>query len=98
MFAFSATPASNGSMTLLALNLQSGGNPISINLAGVGSSRVEYHLTGDVTQEHGLIACNGTPLTINSKTYLPPAWQTLGVARSGPLMIAPASIVFATVL
>lgn len=98
VFAFSAAPATNGTRTIIALNLQTSGNPIPIILAGVGSNRVEYHLTGNVLQEHGPIACNGVPLVANAKTLLPPAWQTLGQTRTGPLVIAPSSIVFATVL
>lgn len=100
VFAFSASKASNGSYTILAINLQSSGKPIPITLAGMTGSRVEYHLTGDVAQEHGPIYCNGKQLAVNPSTYLPPAWQSLGVSASAstPLTLAPASIVFATIM
>jgi heparanase 1 len=101
VFAFSASSQTNADITLLVINLQDGtaGGPITIQLVGElsGVGRTEYHLTGDVTAEHGPIFVNGNILAVSRSTNRPPPWQTLGKYQTGPLVIAPSSIVFATV-
>ena len=107
VFAFSASQGSGATTALLAINLQDGSmggpapGPISLNLEGngiAGRARTEFHLTGDPTIPHGRVYCNGVPLTIDPATHAPPPWQSLGKAQPGgsPLVIAPTSIVFAT--
>jgi len=98
VFVFSATQ-SNGSYTILALNLQTEGSPISVTLEGALGSRprVEYHLSADLTEAHGTVSCNGKPLAIDSGTHLPPAIASLGMSGSGPLVLQNSTIVFATV-
>lgn len=112
-FAFSPSVASNSTAAgggILAMNLGSspmdGGHngSIALVLAGVGIAgrdRIEYHLTSlNVSEPHGAVLCNGVPLAIDPVTHAPQPWQGLGVRVAGgvPVTLAPASIVFATVL
>ena len=104
LFAFSSNPnISNGKLAVLAMNLQNSPTsvPITVNLMGpspiLNDSRTEYHLTGNVTIAHGTVSCNGTPLILDPVTDMPPPWSTLGVSASGPMILQPSSIVFATI-
>jgi len=99
VFVFSATMQSKGSYTILAMNLQTGGDPISVTLEGsLGSRpRVEYHLSGDLTESHGTVSCNGKPLDIDAVTHLPPSIASLGISGSGPLVLKNSTIVFASI-
>ena len=102
VFAFSAAPqgAQAPTLALLALNLQTD-TPVAVTLegAGVGGPRVEYHLSGNASQPHGDVACNGQVLRMDAATHQPPALQGLGVAApaGSPLVLQPGSIAFVTI-
>ncbi len=97
VFAFSAATITGATHVLLAVNLQVN-TTVSVALLGdaLNFARTEFHLSGDVTVEHGDVQCNGNVLKMDATTHMPPSWQTLGVpANAGStLTLAPASITF----
>jgi len=100
VFVFSAAPSTNARYTVLAINLRTD-TGFSLNLQGnditPNNMRTEYHLTGDVTVENGVINCNTIPLVVNPSTNLPPSMSTLGKTTNGAMNIAASSIVYATI-
>ena len=101
LFAFSSAQGSQAtpSLALLAVNLQTD-TPVAVTLAGqgTGGARVEYHLSGNASQVHGEVQCNGRVLSMDPSTHAPPPVQGLGVAApAGSLLVLqPGGIAFVT--
>ena len=112
VFAFSPAAPTNGSLALLAVHTRSSSDsgaawpPIAVSLGGdtwpfASAARVEYHLTSaNVSARHGPVLCNGELLAVDPETNAPQPWQSLGVAAAAgsPLVLAPASVTFVTLL
>lgn len=111
VFAFSPAAATNGSLALLAVHTRSSDAgaawpPVAVSLEGAAwpfatAARVEYHLTSaNVSARHGPVLCNGELLAVDPATNAPQPWQSLGVAAAAgsPLVLAPASVTFVTLL
>jgi hypothetical protein len=99
VFAFTAA-GRTGAVALLALNLQSGtAVEVSLQGLGVGGARTEYHLSGNASEVHGQVACNGKPLLMDAVTHAPPGVQGLGVAAAAgsPLLLQAGDIAFAVI-
>jgi hypothetical protein len=101
VFAFSAAGgAPGGALALLALNLQTE-TAVAVTLAGArtGGARVEYHLSGNLTQPHGAVACNGNVLAMDAGSHAPPPVAGLGVpaAAGAPLLLQPGGIAFVVI-
>ena len=97
VFAFSAAAGTDVRHALLAVNLQLQGTVhVTLDGDGMDGARSEFHLTGNLTEPHGVVACNGMPLEMDPTTHAPPPWQSLGIpgAAGSPLILAPASIAF----
>jgi heparanase 1 len=97
VFAFSAAAGTGATTALLAINLQLA-SAVSVTLAGAlpAGARTEFHLTGNLTEPHGAVACNGAPLALDPATHAPLPARGLGVpaAAGSPLTLAPASFAF----
>ena len=95
LFVYAFDAKAGASVALVAVNAHVS-NSYRVTLAGpaVGGARTEFHLTGDVTVQHGPVSVNGRVLAGD----LPPV-ASLGVpgAAGSVLEVGPASIVFVTV-
>jgi hypothetical protein len=90
-----------GATTLLLLNLNTINTfPLQLPVEAAALSRREWHLTGEVSTPHGVIACNGAPLVLDAQTRQPPPAKGLGrpAAAGTAISLAPASIVFVQLL
>jgi hypothetical protein len=101
VFAFAAAAGTGATTALLAINLQLNAT-VSVTLAGgtlPTAARTEFHMTGNLTEAHGVVACNGAPLALDPVTHAPPPARSLGApaAAGSPLVLAPASFAFVLV-